>query len=333
MLRSVFFSGLLKLLPLASSLLVVAPAQAQQSALPRDTSFTTYSAFVKARKQHPDISIARPPVPTTIRSQTNVPYCRLTERRELQLDVFYPKARRRPYPAVLLVHGGGWRSGDRSQHHAMAQQLAARGFVAVTAEYRLSSEAPYPAAVQDLKTAIRWLRAHARSYGLDTARVAVWGFSAGGQLAALVGTTNGDPLYETGSGFRSRSSQVQAIVDVDGILAFTHPESGEGDDSKGLSAATQWLGSSRLASPELWQQASALSHIGPGTPPMLFINSGVARMHAGRDDARRQLATLGIYSEEHTFPGAPHPFPLFNPWFTPTLEYTVKFLRRIFGQP
>ncbi|MDU0370211.1 alpha/beta hydrolase fold domain-containing protein [Hymenobacter endophyticus] len=321
-------------LPLAVSLLLaVVPAQAQQPAVPRDTSFTTYSAYVKARKQHPTISIARPPVPASIRSRTNVPYCRLPEGRELRLDVFYPKARRqRPYPAVLLVHGGGWRSGDKSQHHAMAQQLAARGFVTATAEYQLSQEAPYPAAVQNLKAALRWLRAHAPSYRLDTTRVAVWGFSAGGQLAALVGTTNGNSLYETGPCFRSHSSQVQAIVDVDGILAFIHPESGEGDDSKGLSAATQWLGSSKLARPELWQQASALSHLGPGTPPMLFINSGVARMHAGRDDARRQLTALGIYSEEHTFPEAPHPFPLFNPWFAPTLEYTVAFLRKVFEQ-
>ncbi|RSK44021.1 alpha/beta hydrolase [Hymenobacter rigui] len=318
---------------LAGGLLLAAPARAQQPALPRDTSFTTYSAFVKARKQHPDISIARPPVPATIRSRVNVPYTEASSR-PLLLDVFYPKARRhRPAPAVLLVHGGGWRSGHRSQHHAMAQQLAARGFVAVTAEYRLSPEAPYPAAVQDLKTALRWLRAHARPYGLDTTRVAIWGFSAGGQLAALAGTTNADPRYETGTTYRSRSSQVQAIVDVDGILAFTHPESGEGDDRKGLSAATQWLGGSREASPGLWEQASALSHIGPGTPPMLFINSGVARMHAGRDDVRRQLTALGIYSEEHTFPEAPHPFPLFNPWFAPTLEYTVQFLQRVFGRP
>ncbi|MCA8830084.1 alpha/beta hydrolase [Hymenobacter pini] len=318
---------------LVGGLLLVTPAYSQQSTLPRDTSFTTYSAFLKVRKQHPNSSIARPPVPTTIRSQTNIPYCEASGR-PLLLDVFYPQShRRRPHPAVLLVHGGGWRSGNRSQHHAMAQQLAAQGFVAATAEYRLSPEVPYPAAVQDLKTALRWLRAHARTYSLDTMRVAVWGFSAGGQLAALIGTTNADPRYEAGSCYRTYSSQVQAIVDVDGILAFTHPESGEGDDSKGLSAATQWLGSSRATNPALWQQASALSHVGPGTPPILFINSGVARMHAGRDDVRQQLTALGIYSEVHTFPEAPHPFPLFNPWFAPTLEYTVQFLRRVFGQP
>lgn len=321
--------------PVLGLLLLSRTAPAQQPTPPaRDTSFTVHSAFVKARRQHPAITVARPPVPAAVRTQLAVPYCVVPGGRALQLDVFYPRPhRRRPVPAVLLVHGGGWRSGDRSQHAPLAAQLAARGFVAVTVEYRLTPEAPYPAAVQDLKTALRWLRAHARPYGLDTTRVAVWGFSAGGQLAALVGTTNNDPRYETGTSYRSRSSRVQAIVNVDGIMAFIHPESGEGDDSRGLSAATQWLGSNKLTNPALWHQASALSHLGPGTPPILFINSGVARMHAGRDDARRQLEALGIYSQVQQFPEAPHPFPLFTPWFTPTLEYTVAFLRQVFGQP
>ena len=305
------------------------PALAQQPA-PRDTSFTVHSAYVKALKQHPAISIARPAVPRGVRAQTNLTYC-TPGSRALQLDVFYPMTKRRQrLPAVLLIHGGGWRSGDRSQHVPLAQQLAGRGIVAVTAEYRLSTEAPYPAAVQDLKAALRWMRANARTYAIDTTRVAVWGFSAGGQLAALIGSTNGNPLFEAGSCHRTHSSSVQAIVDVDGILAFLHPESGEGNDSKGTSAATYWFGSNKLTRPDLWQQASALTYVGASTPPMLFINSGVDRMHAGRDDMMRQLTALGIYTEMHSFPEAPHPFPLFNPWFQPTLDYTVNFLNRVF---
>ncbi|MBC6698766.1 alpha/beta hydrolase [Hymenobacter puniceus] len=332
MLRPIFF--LRSAIVLLAGVLWPCAASAQQPAVPRDTSFTTYSAYTKAKVQHPTISIARPPVPNSIRSQNNLSYC--TENgRSLQLDVFYPRKakRRQTFPGVLIVHGGGWRSGDRSQHVPLAQQLAARGFVAVTAEYRLSAEAPYPAAVQDLKAAVRWMRAHARSYALDTSRVAVWGFSAGGQLAALVGATNRNPLYETGTCFRTYSSSVQAIVDVDGILAFLHPESGEGDDSKSVSAATQWFGSNKLSRPDLWQQGSALSYAGLNTPPTLFINSGVARMHAGRDDMMRQLTAGGIYTELHQFPEAPHPFPLFNPWFTPTLNYTVNFLKKVFLIP
>jgi acetyl esterase/lipase len=308
----------------------VLPVAAQQLPTPRDTSFTVHSALAKARKQDPSISIAAPPVPRSIRAAQNVTYCTLGSR-QLQLDVFGPVARRRQgYPAVLFVHGGGWRSGNRSQHVPMAQQLAARGYVTVTAEYRLSTEALYPAAVLDLKAAIRWLRANARAYQIDTTRIAIWGFSAGGQLAALVGTTNDDSQLEGNACQPNHSSSVQAIVDVDGTLAFIHPESGEGNDSKGKSAATYWFGASKTEQPALWHQAGALNHVTAQTPPILFINSSVDRMHAGRDDMTKQLDRFHIYHEAYSFPTAPHPFPLFNPWFEPTLNYTAAFLDKVF---
>jgi acetyl esterase/lipase len=296
---------------------------------PPDTSFTVHSAFVKAKKQYPSISIARPPVPRNIRQYQDLTYCTLGGR-ALHAEVCQPTKRRRGgYPAVLFVHGGGWRSGHRGQHLPMAQQLAARGYVCVLPEYRLSTEALYPAAVHDLKAALRWLRANARQYNIDTARVAVWGFSAGGQLATLVGTTAGNAALEGPTCYPTHSSRVQALVDVDGTLAFVHPESGEGDDRKGPSAATLWLGASKAEQPALWQQAGALSHVSAATPPTLFINSAVGRMHAGRDDMTRQLVAFGIYYEVHALPDTPHTFPLFNPWFQPTLGYTAAFLDRV----
>ena len=315
---------------LLSTSLLGLSARGQQPPAPRDTSFTVHSAFMYARKSHPAISIARPAMPATVQASYNLTYCTLGARR-LQLDIFYPKAtRRKKYPAVLLIHGGGWRSGDRSQHVPMAQQLAARGYVTVTAEYRLSPEALYPAAVNDLKAAIRWLRANAGQYPLDTSKIAVWGFSAGGQLAALVGTTNGDKQLEGSQCHTSHSSSVQAIVDVDGVLAFIHPESREGDDRKSLSAGTQWFGASTAEKPQLWQQASSLHHVTAHTPPIAFINSAVPHMHAGRDDMAKQLAAFHIYYEVHALPDTPHTFPLFHPWFVPTLNYTAAFLDKVF---
>jgi acetyl esterase/lipase len=317
---------------ISSLAVMAAPAAAQQATPARDTSFTVHSAFVNARKKNPAISIAQPAVPRTIQARTNLTYC-TTGNRSLQLDVFYPTAKRRKgYPAVLFIHGGGWRSGDRSQHVPMAQQLAAKGYVTVTAEYRLSTEAVYPAAVTDLKAAVRWLRANARPFSIDTTKLAVWGFSAGGQLAALIGTTNDDPVFEGNACFLNHSSRVQAIVDVDGTLAFIHPESGEGDDRKGTSAATYWFGASKTERPELWHQAGALNHVTAQTPPILFINSSVDRMHAGRNDMVTKLDAFHIYHEAHQFPEAPHPFPLFNPWFEPTLNYTAAFLDKVFKQ-
>ena len=111
-----------------------------------------------------------------------------------------------------------------------------------------------------------------------------------------------------------------------------HPESGEGDDSKAISAVTRWFGHSKTERPDLWQDASALTHVDQTMPPTLFINSSVARMHAGRNDLIAKLNQRGTYSAVHTFPDAPHTFLFFNPWFTPTLTYIRDFLNRVLPQ-
>ncbi|HYO20874.1 MAG TPA: pectinesterase family protein, partial [Flavisolibacter sp.] len=159
---------------------------------------------------------------------------------------------------------------------------------------------------------------------------AVAGFSAGGQLAALLGNTMGNKLFEGSNCNSEHSSNVQAIVDMDGILAFIHPQSGEGDDSKRTSAATYWFGYAKKENSELWKQASALTHVSNATPPTLFINSSVARMHAGRTDYLNILEAFDIYNEVKTFEGAPHSFPLFHPWFDSTVHTVDAFLRKVF---
>lgn len=311
---------------------VVQPAVAQKPVNGltgvRDTSFTNYSALKNAQKKHPDIRLVTPFTLPAVQEKRNLTYARYGDR-AMQLDIFAPtKPKKGGYPAVLVIHGGGWRSGDRLQHIPLAQQLAAHGYVAVTAEYRLSTEALYPAAVHDLKAAIRWMRANAKREHIDPKRIAVLGFSAGGQLATLIGTTSGDPKFDGNGPNLPVSSAVQAIVDIDGTLAFIHPESGEGDDSRSTSAATYWFGVNKETRPELWHEAGALNHVDRKTPAILFINSSVDRMHAGRDDMRRKLDALGIYSEVRSFPEAPHTFCLFEPWFTPTVDAIVAFLNK-----
>lgn len=296
----------------------------------RDTSFAVYSTYIKTKKNHPNISIANPATPKSVRIKENIVYSNANDEK-LMLDVFYPKKKsKKGYPAVLMIFGGGWRSGERSHNYPTAKLLADRGYVAVSADYTLSTHAPYPAAVHDLKTALRWMRANAKKYNIDTNKIATWGCSAGGQLAALLGTTNGSKKFEGNGEYQNFSSNVQAIVDVDGTFAFIHPESGEGNDSKGKSAATLWFGFSKTERPDLWHEAAPLNNLSSKTPPVLFINSSVDRMHAGRDDAIKKLNDWGIYSEVHTFPDAPHPFWLFNPWFEPTVNYTVSFLDKVF---
>ncbi len=133
------------------------------------------------------------------------------------------------------------------------------------------------------------VRANDKKYNLDKSKIAVHGVSAGGQLAALVGTINGIKKFEGNGGNAKQSSSVQAIIDIDGILAFKHPESAEGK------IAAEWLGGTYEEKPGVWTEASALTHADKNTPPCLFINSSNTRFHAGRDDMIKILEGFGIF--------------------------------------
>ncbi|TXK36524.1 alpha/beta hydrolase [Pontibacter qinzhouensis] len=305
-------------------LLLPCLAAAQQPVVPRDTSFTVHSTYLKVKPNYPFVEKVKPVLPAGVSTKTDIPYSTIGNR-NLHLDIFYPTSKsRNAYPGVLLIHGGGWRSGNKSHQVPMAQQLAANGYVAVAVEYRLSLEAPYPAAMHDVKAAVRWMRANAATYGLDTTKIAALGCSSGGQMAALLGTTNGNSRLEGTGGNNSRSSAVQAIVDIDGILAFKHPESKEGE------MAGWWLGGSYEENPGNWEEASALTHAGKNTGPTLFINSMHPHYHAGRDEMIQKLSKHKIYTEVHTIPDTPHPFWLLHPWFEPTFQYTLNFLNKTF---
>lgn len=291
-----------------------------------DTSYTTLSAYAKDIKDYPQIKVAEEFDFKSVKEYRNITYCRLGGRK-LQLDVFENIQKSdAPRIAIIIIHGGGWRTGNRTQHYPLAQKLADLGYVCFTPEYRLSTEALFPAAVYDIKSAIRWVKSHALEYTIDSEKIVVLGFSAGGELAAFMGTTGNMPLFEGYIGDTEESSNVNAVIDIDGVLSFVHPESGEGDDSKGTSAATYWFGYSKKENPTLWKTASPLRYAGNKTPPTLFINSSVDRMHAGREDYIKILNSNRIYSEVYEFDKAPHSFCLYHPWFELTVQYIDDFL-------
>ena len=295
-----------------------------------DTSFSTYSAFISTQKKFPDITIVPETHSEFVQELKNIPYCSFSNR-VLKTDVFYSVSEKRiDRPAILIIHGGGWRSGNRSQHYPLAERLAAAGYVCFTPEYRLSTEALFPAAVYDIKAAIRWVRKNAMQYHIDTAKIVVLGFSAGGELAAFMGTTPNMPLFEGTACDTDMRSNVNAVIDIDGTLSFVHPDSREGDDSKRISAATNWFGYTKKENIELWEAASPLSYVNGNTAPTLFINSAVAAMHAGREDYIKILTEHHIYTEVKEFEGAPHAFCLFDPWFEPTVKCILSFLKKVF---
>jgi pectinesterase len=294
-----------------------------------DTSFTVQSEFRKHQKNYPFIRIAQELPADSFLSEKNIIYSE-AGKRELLLDVFYSDAKNNEKrTAVIFLFGGGWRSGHRSLHYPLAERLAAKGYVCFTPDYRLSTEALYPAAIYDVKAAIRWVRKNAGKYNVDPNRIVIGGHSAGGELAAFMGSTNGNKKFEGQLGNASISSKVNAVIDIDGILAFIHPESGEGDDSKKTSAAAYWFGYSKRENPELWKKASPLTYAGPHAAPTLFLNSSLARMHAGRDDYISILNQKNIYTKVKTFEGAPHSFVFFEPWFGDVINEMDIFLKQL----
>jgi len=297
------------------SLLCSALIPAQSS----DTAFTIYGTILKVTKQFPNAELVVPKLPKDVQEKKDIVYISYGSRK-MHLDIYSPVKKNKLYPAVLLIHGGGWRSGNRQMEIPMALFLASHGYVAVTVDYRLSPEALYPAALIDIKAAVKWLRANSTRYHINTNKIALYGCSSGGQLVALLGTSN-----------ENQSLSVQAVIDIDGVLDMTDPnESAKDTDSSKPSSGKRWFGYSFQERPDLWKEASALNYVNANSAPICFINSSLPRFHAGRDQMITKLNKLGIYSEVHTVPDTPHEFWLFHPWFDVTSEYIIKFLDKLF---
>lgn len=278
--------------------------------------YTIESTYEKFNKDYPSIKPIQPLKSSKISIKKDLMYTTI-DGIDLKADVYAPK-KGKNHLAVLLVHGGGWISGSKENQKFMAQHLAENGYVAVVANYRLSTEAQFPAAVYDLKSALAWMRKNASDFKINSHKIAVLGTSAGAQLATLVGVTSGNEMFSEES--YKNLDQVQAIVNIDGIVSFTHPDSEESD------IAGLWLGGLQNEDPKNWKDASPLEYVDKNTPPTLFINSAQTRFHAGRDDMLKILEQHNIYSEVHTIANSPHSFWLMQPWFEKTLNFTLNFL-------
>lgn len=285
--------------------------------IPKDTSYTSYQTYIKIRKKFPDIKLVEPINSSQLECIEQVVYTEIKIKnvsRKLHLDVFRPNDNK-IYPALIMIHGGGWRSGNKSMEKPMAQRTALKGYVTIPVEYRLSLEAKCPAAVNDIKAAIRWVKVNAKEYGIDTSKIAIEGESAGGQLAALVAMTD---CYST----------IKALIDVDGVVDFLAPNS-LNSPQKPDSPGSFWLGGTFEENPLNWKNASAIYYVNKKSPPVLFITSAQPRFHAGRDEMIDLLNQNGVYSESYSIPDTPHSFWLFDPWFDPTKNYITTFLQKI----
>jgi acetyl esterase/lipase len=159
------------------------------------------------------------PVPEGVVFERGVEFAN-PDNQHLQLDLARPQQGQGPFPAIVCIHGGGFRAGTRDGYDKLCLTLAQHGYVAVTVTYRLAPAYQFPAAVQDCKAAVRWLRANAAKYYVDPARIGTMGGSAGGHLALFLGVTAGEAAFE-GEGHLDQSSAVNCVVSYYGPSDFT----------------------------------------------------------------------------------------------------------------
>jgi acetyl esterase/lipase len=265
-----------------------------------------------------------PPDPRTDADGTKryegVSYANVIGFRPLQLDLWVP-ATSAPPPLVVWIHGGGWLFGDRRylpetlRPNQLFTQAVAAGLALATIDYRLALEAPFPAPLHDAKAAIRYLRAHAGPLGIDASKVGVWGESAGGHLAALVGLTGGMSELEGTVGVLDESSAVDAVVDWYGphdlelqplvgpapeVAATRPPEMG--------TAPEIHLAGSR--DPVALRAASPISYVTESAPPFLLVHGTVDTVVPYEQSVvlADALAAVGVRAELVPIEGADHIF-------------------------
>ncbi len=240
--------------------------------------------------------------------------------RPLQLDLYLPERRSSPSPAIVYFHGGGWAVGTRrrfgrafkSWSPSALARLAAAGFAVITVDYRLSSEATFPAQIDDAKAAVRWLRTNAEELHVDVDRIVAWGESAGGQLAALLGLT----------GHRDTADDVCAVISW---YAPMDLRNGSDPDS----AESKMLGGTAVRQPEVAAAASPITHVHPAAPPFHIQHGRVdtlvplgqsERMAEALRDTGVPVVFKTIEGSDHFWTGAPD----LEAIFTDSLDFAIR---------
>jgi acetyl esterase/lipase len=227
----------------------------------------------------------------------------------LRLDIYKPVGPATARPGVFLIHGGGWAEGDKSSERGMAEGLTKAGFVAIAVGYRLAKDnaSRYPAQVDDVRRAVRWVRAHAVEIGVDPERLGAFGTSAGGHLAAILGTTEA-----RGTGdwrLKDHSSRVQCVVDLCGPTDFTD------ESSPPVGPVIAWMvpnlfGKTRLEAPDAYRDASPVSHVdGKSAPTLIFHGTAddivpidqSRRFRVALDKAGVEVKLVELEGEGHQF--------------------------------
>lgn len=237
------------------------------------------------------------------------------------LDIYYPeKAPEKPQPLLIWIHGGGWMGGSKSEMPYMNELN--RGYVVASIEYRFSSKALFPAQIQDCQAAIRWLRANAKKYNIDPDHIGVGGASAGGHLAALVGTSGGKKVFTPIGENKDQSDRVQAVCDVFGPSDFWTVIK-QADEDKNVKNVFKWnngdpysllIGGKLGEDKEKCEAVSPSHYVSKDNPPFLILHGDRDTLvpYAQSVELTDLLTKATVPVTLQRLPGAGHGGPAFN---------------------
>lgn len=248
-----------------------------------------------------------------------------TGTRDLLCDVYSPPGKTDKMPAILLLHGGGWFQGDKTQLKAYAIQLARYGFVCVCSEYRLIQEAIWPAQIHDAKAALRWMRANAGELNIDVDRIAVSGNSAGGHLALVLGGSSDVKELEGEGGNPGYSTKVSAVCAIyaPGEIKLSHNP--------------QLIGAllGKDAGEKEEAQASPTSYIKPGYPPTILVHGSADELvpHESSWRLYHLMEDNKIPAELHLYQGLPHAFDMNKDYYRQITDIITLYFKRHLDSP
>jgi acetyl esterase/lipase len=248
----------------------------------------------------------------------NVIYCKFDDQTTLEMDIALPSRGVGPFPAVVFLHGGGWVLGDRKNMTSYLMAAARAGYVGVAVSYRLAPKYPFPAAIQDAKCSVRFLRANAAQYKIDKDHIAAFGFLAGGNLACMLGSTD-EKEFAVSGGNPGQSDRVQAVVSFYGISDLTELHlSCARNELTGFNrflvtkAMTSYLGGPLEDFKDAYAKASPANRVSKETPPT-FLAVGTkdelvpisqSRLYAKKlKKGGVDMALLEVKDAPHNFEG------------------------------
>ncbi len=243
---------------------------------------------------------------------------------DLELDLAMPADGKGPFPAIVCLHGGGWKAGNRKDLAALTEHFAKNGFVAVTVSYRFAPKYKFPAQIEDCKASVRWLRANADKYKINPDKIGAVGFSAGAHLSCLLGAADEKAGLEGKGGNPKQSSKVQAVVSFFGPTDFSTKTWTNDVENIFL---IPFLGGKFEDKKEAYRQVSPIVYCTKDCPPFLFFHGTkdplVAISHS--EKMAKKLTDLGVSAELVTMQGDGHGWG--GDKLTKTIDQTTRFFK------